>query len=112
MSKQKFLGEFELMVLAALLRLEDNAYGVSIISEIETRAERSVSIGALYATLDRLEKKQFISASMGEATPQRGGRAKRYFKITKEGQAQMYKSLNALQNMLEGTPIWSGGALA
>jgi len=112
MSKQKFLGEFELIVLAALLQLGDNAYGVSIVNEIEKRAERSVSIGALYATLNRLEKKDYVTATMGEATAQRGGRAKRYFKITEEGQRQMNKSLSALSRMLEGVSHWPSGVLA
>lgn len=112
MSKQKFLGEFEIVVLAALLQLKDNAYGVSIINEIEARAGRSVSIGALYATLNRLEKKGYVTAHMGEATAQRGGRAKRYFKVTKEGQGQMDRSLQALKNMLEGISIWPEGIVA
>ncbi len=109
MSKTKFLGEFEIIVMAALLRLDDAAYGVSIINDIETRAGRSVSIGALYSTLNRLEKKNYVQARMGEATAARGGRAKRYFKITSQGEAQLNKSLQILHNMFDGLPIWSQG---
>lgn len=104
MSKSKFLGEFEIIVLAALLRLGEDAYGVSIINEIETRADRAVTIGALYSTLTRLEKKDYVQGRMGEATAERGGRAKRYFKITAEGQRQLDKSVRVLQQMLQGLP--------
>ena len=75
MSKGDHLGEFELLVLSALLRLGDDAYGVAIRAEIEERAGRNASIGAVYATLERLEKKGLIRSRMGEATPERGGRA-------------------------------------
>ena len=113
MSKSKFLGEFEIIVLAALIRLGDEAYGVSIINEIETRAERSVSIGALYSTLNRLEKKNYVVTRMGEATAERGGRAKRYFNITDEGQKQLDKSLRIFHRMFDGLTAWpKGGVMA
>lgn len=111
MNKSKFLGEFEIMVLAALLRLGDLAYGVSILNEIEARAERVVTIGALYSTLNRLEKKHYVKARMGESTSERGGRAKRYFEITAKGQTQLDKSINALHNMLNGLPTLPIGVL-
>lgn len=109
MSKPKFLGEFEIIVLAALIRLGEDAYGVSILNEIENRAGRSVSIGALYSTLTRLEKKHYVKGRMGEATAERGGRAKRYFEITPDGQKQLNKSLTALNNMFNGLDIWPKG---
>jgi PadR family transcriptional regulator, regulatory protein PadR len=112
MSNSKFLGEFEILVMAALVRLGDNAYGVSIISEIERRAGRKVTVGALYATLTRLEQKNYVQARMGEATAERGGRAKRYFHVTAEGAAQLEKSVRALQHMLQGSPLWPDGAMA
>jgi len=112
MSKSKFLGEFEIIVLAALLRLGDEAYGVSILKEIERRADRAVSIGALYSTLNRLEKKAYVKSHMGEATAERGGRAKRFFKITSTGQQQLDKSLRALHQMLNGLELWPSGAMA
>ena len=111
MNKSKYLGEFEIVVLGALLQLAEDAYGISILAEIEKRAGRAVTIGALYSTLNRLEKKGYIEARVGEATPERGGRAKRYFDITAEGRKQLSKSLNALHNMLGDLSVWPGGAL-
>ena len=83
--KQRYLGEFEEVVLLAILRLRDNAYGVTIRQTVEEVAERPTSIGAIYTTLERLEQKGFISSWQGEPTPERGGRAKRYFKIEGAG---------------------------
>jgi PadR family transcriptional regulator PadR len=80
-----YLGEFEHLVLLALLRLEDRAYGVTARREIETRANREVSIGAVYATLDRLQDKGYVKSFMGEPTAERGGRSKRFFRITAKG---------------------------
>lgn len=86
MSKDDYiLGEFEQIALLALVRLRNNAYGMTIRREIEERARRHVSIGAIYTTLERLEQKGLISSRMGEATPERGGRAKRYYKIEAPG---------------------------
>jgi DNA-binding PadR family transcriptional regulator len=82
MKEQKsYIGEFEELVLLAVLSLRDQAYGVKIGDAIEQATGRSVSIGALYTTLSRLEEKGLISSWMGEATAERGGRAKKYFKI-------------------------------
>lgn len=106
MTKNKNLGEFEILMLAALIRLGENAYGVAIRSEIETRTGRNVAIGALYATLARLEAKDYVASKMGEATAERGGRAKRYYKITPTGQAQLEKSVLGLGRMLDGITAW------
>ena len=76
-----YIGEFEELVLLAILSLREHAYGVRIGDAIEEASGRSVSIGALYTTLSRLEEKGLISSWMGEATAERGGRAKKYFKI-------------------------------
>lgn len=105
MSKHRYLGEFELLVLAATIRLGDNAYGATIRAEIESRADRSVTVGALYATLARLEDKQYVSSRTGEATPQRGGRAKRYFEVTALGRTQLDKSVTAMNRMLDGVAL-------
>lgn len=105
----KFLGEFELIVVSAVLRLGDDAYGVGIIQEIEKRTEREVTIGALYATLSRLESKNYIVGRVGEATSERGGRAKRFFKITPEGELQLQRSISALNRMLGDLPGWKLG---
>ena len=81
MAKGEFLGELEQVVLLALARLEDQAYGVSVRQEIERLTARDVSIGALYSALDRLERKGFVSSRMGAPTRERGGRAKRFFRL-------------------------------
>ena len=82
--KGQFLGEFEECVLLALEKLGDDAYGVTIVKCLE-HAGRNVSFGAVYKTLNRIEEKNLASSSVGEATAVRGGRPKRYFKITKQG---------------------------
>src|SRR5271168_2172651 len=79
------LGEFEYLLLTAAARLGESAYGAAIRQEIEGATGRRCSIGALYTTLDRLESKGFVKTWMGEATPQRGGRAKRMVKVTAKG---------------------------
>ena len=79
------LGEFEYLLLTAAVRLGDDAYGAAIRQEIEGTTRHRCSIGALYTTLDRLEAKGFLKTWMGEATPQRGGRAKRMVRVTAKG---------------------------
>jgi PadR family transcriptional regulator PadR len=79
------LGEFEYILITVAAGLGDNAYGVAIREEIETTTERKCSMGALYTTIDRLEKKGLLKTWMGEATPQRGGRSKRMVRVTAQG---------------------------
>src|SRR3982074_1646937 len=79
------LGEFEYFLITAAAGLGDNAYGASIRAEIETTTGRKCSVGALYATMERLEKKGLIKTWMGDATPERGGRAKRMIRVTGKG---------------------------
>ena len=104
------LGEFEQVVLLAILRLGDGAYGVTIRSEIETRTCRTPSPGALYVTLDRLEEKGFVVSRLGDPTPQRGGRAKRYFRVTKAGIAAVNRAQQAYRRLLEGLEILGGAS--
>lgn len=99
MGKDGYLGEFEMKVLMALIRLGSNAYGMTIRREISERTGRDVSIGAIYATLDRMEKKGYVTSSKGEATQERGNRAKRYFKIEAPGKRALDASWEALENM-------------
>ena len=106
MRKTKNLGEFEIIVLAALIRLGADAYGVSIRQEIESRTGRVVSVGALYSTLSRLEEKGYVASRMGDATAERGGRAKRHYVIKAEGEAQLEKSVFVLGKMLKGIKAW------
>ena len=90
------------MVMLALLRLGDGAYGVSVRREIEARTGREVSIGAIYATLERLETKGFVRSRLGESTAERGGRSKRFFRITGKGAAAMNRTRGAVLKMMEG----------
>lgn len=104
-----YLGEFELLVMLAVLRLSANAYGMTIRREIEEVAGRSASLGAVYTTLERLEDKGFVSSSIGEVTEERGGRAKKYFKVTASGSSAMKRSLKATEAMKKGLgPAWGG----
>lgn len=104
------LGEFETLVLMAILRIgPDDAYGVRIHLEIEERAKRRVALGALYTTLDRLEKKGFVSSRVGEATQVRGGRAKRYFKVEAHGAKALRTAYAATVEMARGLEPLLGG---
>lgn len=102
MRKRDVLGEFEMVVLMAVIRLRENAYGMTLRREILERTGRDVSIGALYTTLDRLEHKGYVSSWVGDPTPERGGRAKKFFKIEAPGQHALGESLNALKKMGTG----------
>jgi DNA-binding PadR family transcriptional regulator len=105
MSPRDYLGEFEHLLLLALLRLGDQAYGVPVRQEIQLRAKREVSIGAVYATLDRLETKGYVKSRRGDPTPERGGRSKRFFRVTAKGVAAVNRTQNALHRMTEGLDL-------
>jgi len=105
MSGRDYLGEFEHIIVLALLRLEDRAYGVTVRQEIEFRIKREVSIGAVYATLDRLETKGYVKSHHGDPTPERGGRSKRFFRVTAKGMAAVNRTQRALQSMVEGLDL-------
>ena len=105
MANRDYLGEFEHIVVLALLRLSDRAYGVTVRREIESRIRREVSIGAIYATLDRLEAKGYVKSSLGDPTPERGGRSKRLFRVTANGVAAVNRTHRALQSMTEGLKV-------
>ncbi len=104
-----YLGEFEQVVLLAVLRLGDDAYGVPIRTEIEKRAGRRVTVGALYATLDRLESKQLIHSWFADPTPQRGGRSKRYFKLLPKGVQALEESRDMFNRMWQGVQLKGEG---
>src|SRR5258708_2788008 len=97
-----FLGEFEQTVMLAALRQPDGTYAVTIREEIESRTGRNVSRGAIYVTLDRLEKKGYLESWLADPTPERGGRAKRYYKINQLGMEALTESWNALNKMWHG----------
>jgi DNA-binding PadR family transcriptional regulator len=103
--KEKFLGEFEQFILLSILRLGENSYGSAIRQLLAETVKRDVTIGALYTTLDRLEKKGLLTSRMGEVTPERGGRAKKYFTLTAQGHRALKRSKDALTNMWHGLSL-------
>lgn len=110
MGKGDSLGEFEQVVLLALIRLRNNAYGVTIRREIAERTDRDVSVGAIYTTLDRLERKGFVSSYRGKPTPERGGRAKRFYKIEAPGERALQRTRDTMDRMWEGLVPSPGAA--
>ncbi len=99
------LGEFEQIVLLAILRLGDNAYGVTIGAEITACTRREPTPGALYTTLDRLEDKGLVKSRLGDPTPQRGGRAKRYFALNAKGVVAITRAQQSYRRLLEGCEL-------
>jgi DNA-binding PadR family transcriptional regulator len=102
MAGREHLGEFEQIVLLAIVRLGDDAYGVPIRLEIEARTGRALTVGALYRTLDRLEDKGYVTSAFSGPTAERGGRSKRYFKVRPLGLRALRASHDALTAMWEG----------
>lgn len=96
------LGEFEQLLLFALVRLGTDAHGVRIRQEIEQRTGRAVSAGAVYTAMDRLEKRGFVSSRLGDPTPERGGRRKKLYDIEPRGAQALADSYGALQEMAKG----------
>jgi DNA-binding PadR family transcriptional regulator len=109
MAKREFMGGFELLVLLALIKLGDEAYGVPISEAIEASSGREVAIGSVYITLGRLERNGLVSSKLGEATPERGGRAKTYFRITAKGLREVRRAQQTLVNLWQGVPQLRGG---
>ena len=106
MPRGELLGSLEHIVLLAVARLGTDAYGMTVRQEIQTRTGRDLSIGAVYATLERLERKGFISSRKGEPTAERGGRAKRHFQIEADGEQALATSQDAIRKMAVGLPRW------
>jgi PadR family transcriptional regulator, regulatory protein PadR len=100
--REETLGSLEHIVLLAVLRLGDNGYGIMVRREIETATGRDLSIGAIYATLARLESKGFIQSFTGEPTAERGGRAKRYFRVTADGKSTLRNTHDVIHKMSAG----------
>ena len=98
---RRLLTDFEIMILLAIMRVGDDAYGVTIAQEIERTAGRNVLLPAVYAALDRLEKQGLVRSRLGDATPQRGGRAKKHFALTEIGIGSVHDTREAL------TALWS-----
>ena len=102
MKRGELLGSLEYIVLLALARLDGSAYGLLVLREIAQRTGRSLSIGAVYGTLERLEEKRYISSSTGDPTPERGGRAKRVFRIEAAGKRALQISGQTIRSMTSG----------
>jgi PadR family transcriptional regulator PadR len=101
MGKGSHLGELEQLVLLATARLRGEGYGVTIQQELVRRANRRAPVAAVYATLERLTAKGYLSTRMGEATAERGGRAKRHYRLTPAGARALRQSRAALDRMWE-----------
>ncbi len=105
MAQNYSLGSFEEILLLALVRLGENAYGVTVRQTVEEVTGRPTSIGAIYTTLDRLEEKGYIISRQGEATAERGGRAKRYFKLEGTGLAALREAELVRSKMTQGLTL-------
>jgi DNA-binding PadR family transcriptional regulator len=102
--QRHLLTDFELMILLAILRVGEEAYGVPIAREIHITTGRRVLIGAAYAALDRLERNGFVSSTIGQPLPERGGRAKRFFRVTPRGIKAARDTQRALAALWNGVP--------
>lgn len=109
MARREFLGGFELLVLLALIRLGDEAYGVPIAEAIEESSGKTVAIGSVYITLERLARKGFVTSTLGEPTAERGGRAKTYFRITSRGLREVRSARRTLVTLWQGVAQLQGG---
>ena len=102
------MGHFELLVLLALLRQGDEAYGVPIARAIEQSTGKPVILASVYNTLERLEQKGLVRSTFGDPTPERGGRAKRYFAATAAGLREVRAAKKALTVLWRGLPVYGG----
>ena len=100
------LGDFEQLVLLGVLRLGEDAYGAAIRQEIHSRSGRDVSINAVYTTLDRLESKGLLKSWVGDPTPQRGGRRRKFYALRPAGVAALRQAYHAFTKMADGLQIW------
>ena len=104
-----YLTDFELMLLLAILRVGEEAYGVPVAREIEASGERTVMLGAVYTALDRLEANGLVASSVGSPTPERGGRAKKYFRVTPSGMKAVRQAKRAFTRLWSDVPGLEGG---
>lgn len=108
MAEKSCLGEFELMVILSVISLADGAYGVPIARQIEKHREHEVSLSSVYAALDRLEGKGLVRSELGDATPERGGRAKRYYQVTASGLRVIQQTRQTLTALWRDVPELGG----
>ena len=105
MSPRDYPGEFEQVVLLTVARLGGKAYGMAIRQEIADRTGREVGIGSVYSALDRMEAKGFVSSSLGDPTPERGGRAKRYYRLERAGALALHRARQMFASLWEGLTL-------
>lgn len=110
MPRGEYLGEFEQMVLLAVARLADGAYGMAILDEIHARTGADTAVASVYAALDRLERRGFVTSSIGDPTPERGGRAKRFFVLEPAGACALTRSRSAIDALWDGLELPTDGA--
>ena len=108
MAKRDVLSGFELLLLLTIIRLGDDAYGVPIADAIEAASNRRVSVGSLYLTLERLKSHGFLTSRLADPTPERGGRAKTYFRITGKGLCALRQTQRTLVTLWTGVPQLHG----
>ncbi|MEJ0062200.1 MAG: PadR family transcriptional regulator [Alphaproteobacteria bacterium] len=96
------IGELEMMIMLAVLRLGTNAYGITIRDELAKRGGRSRSFGTIYTTLDRLSEKGFVTSRLGDPTAERGGRAKKFFELTTKGRITLEATVNSRRSLENG----------
>ena len=109
MRRRDYLGSFELMVLLTVMHLGEDAYGVPITGELEAETGHEVAIASVYAALQRLEDKGLVTSRFGDPTPERGGRAKKYFKVTGKGLREAKNTDRALTRLWRNIPQLEGG---
>jgi PadR family transcriptional regulator PadR len=105
MAKGRHLGEFEQLVILALLRLGEDAYGMTVRRELEETAKRTATLGSVYGTLDRLEEKGLVSSWRADPEPVRGGHPRRYFQVTSEGELALRRAQRMMQRMWDGVDL-------
>lgn len=105
MPRGEYLGEFEQMVMLAVARLEGSAYGIAILDEIRERTGNDAAVASVYAALDRLERRGFVTSAVGSPTPERGGRAKRFFSLEPAGVDALTRSRSALDALWDGLSL-------
>ena len=111
MSSERLLGGFETLLLLAVIRLDSRAYGVTVREELKKEAGKDVAVGAIYTGLDRLEQRGFVESWFGDPTPERGGRAKRFYRVTASGIRAIKETQDAIRKLSSGLKleklIWS-----
>jgi len=110
MAPRDYPGEFEQVVLLTVARLRDDAYGMAIRQEIADRTGREVGIGSVYSALDRMEAKGLVSSALGDPTPERGGRAKRFYRLERAGVTALHRAREMFSSLWEGLVLDQDGA--